>query len=74
VQNWSDCRIATAKKHGFARNKQFSIVGASISECIFELVSDDETRQQFPFEFVLEVAFVIEGASASTNSRLRFAC
>jgi len=47
------------QQRGFARNKQFSIVGASISECIFELVSDDETWQQFPFEFVLEVAFVI---------------
>jgi galactose mutarotase-like enzyme len=51
------------RQHGFARNKQFSIVGASASECIFRLAADDETRQQFPFDFVLEVAFVIEGAA-----------
>ena len=51
------------RQHGFARNKQFSIVGASASECILQLTSDDETRQQFPFDFVLEVAFVIEDAA-----------
>ncbi len=51
------------RQHGFARNKQFSIAGASPSECILRLASDDETRQQFPFDFVLEVAFVIENAA-----------
>jgi galactose mutarotase-like enzyme len=51
------------RQHGFARNKQFSIAGASLSECIFRLASDDETRRQFPFDFVLEVAFVIEDAA-----------
>jgi galactose mutarotase-like enzyme len=50
------------RQHGFARNKQFSVVGASLCECTFGLASDDETRRQFPFEFVLEVTFVIEGA------------
>jgi galactose mutarotase-like enzyme len=51
------------RQHGFARNKQFSIAGASLSECTFRLASDDETRRQFPFDFVLEVAFVIEDAA-----------
>lgn len=50
------------RQHGFARNRQFSIVGASASKCILLLASDEETRQQFPFDFVLEVAFVIEDA------------
>jgi galactose mutarotase-like enzyme len=51
------------RQHGFARNKQFSVVSASASECILGLPSDGETRQHFPFDFVLEVAFVIEGAA-----------
>lgn len=51
------------RQHGFARNKQFSIARASASECILRLTSDDETRQQFPFDFVLDVAFVIEDAA-----------
>jgi galactose mutarotase-like enzyme len=58
-----DGKSFSMRQHGFARNKQFSVVGASLSECTFGLASDDETRRQFPFDFVLEVAFVIEGAA-----------
>jgi galactose mutarotase-like enzyme len=55
--------IFPMRQHGFARNKQFSVVGASLSECTFRLTSDDETLQQFPFDFALDVAFVIEDAA-----------
>jgi galactose mutarotase-like enzyme len=58
-----DGETFSMRQHGFARNKQFSVVGASASGCSFRLASDDETRRQFPFDFVLEVAFVIEGAA-----------
>jgi galactose mutarotase-like enzyme len=51
------------RQHGFARNKPFSVVGATVSECTFRLASDDETRRQFPFDFVLEVTFAIESAT-----------
>jgi galactose mutarotase-like enzyme len=59
----SDGKAFSMRQHGFARNKQFSIVGASVSKCILSLASDDATRQQFPFDFVLEVAFSIEDAA-----------
>src|SRR5258707_11175333 len=58
-----DGETFSMRQHGFARDKQFSIVGASASGCSFRLASDDKTRRQFPFDFVLEVAFVIEGAA-----------
>jgi len=58
-----DGETFSMRQHGFARNKQFSVIGASASGCSFRLASDDETRRQFPFDFVLEVAFVIEGAA-----------
>ena len=58
-----DGKTFSMRQHGFARNKQFSVVVASLSECTFGLASDDETRRQFPFDFVLEVTFVIEGAA-----------
>jgi len=58
-----DGETFSMRQHGFARNKQFSIVGASTSECSFRLASDDATRRQFPFDFVLDVAFVVEGAA-----------
>jgi galactose mutarotase-like enzyme len=58
-----DGKALSMRQHGFARNKQFSVVGTGVSECILRLASDDETRQQFPFDFVLEVAFSIEDAA-----------
>jgi galactose mutarotase-like enzyme len=58
-----DGETFSMRQHGFARNKQFSVIGASASGCSFRLASDDETRRQFPFDFVLEAAFVIEGAA-----------
>ena len=58
-----DGKTFSMRQHGFARNKQFSVVVASLTECTFGLASDDETRRQFPFDFVLEATFVIEGAA-----------
>jgi galactose mutarotase-like enzyme len=58
-----DGETFSMRQHGFARNRQFSVVGAGASECILRLASDDATRQQFPFDFVLEVAFVIAGSA-----------
>ena len=58
-----DGKTFSMRQHGFARNRQFSVVGANLSECTFRLASDDETRRQFPFDFVLEVTFVVEGAA-----------
>ncbi len=50
------------RQHGFARNKPFSVVGASVSECTFALAADDETRRQFPFDFVLKVTSIVNEA------------
>jgi len=58
-----DGKAFPMRQHGFARNKQFSIVGVTASQCILQLASDNETRQQFPFDFVLQVAFAIEDAA-----------
>jgi galactose mutarotase-like enzyme len=58
-----DGKPFSMRQHGFARNRQFSVVDASASECVLRLASDDATRQQFPFDFVLEVAFAVEEAA-----------
>ncbi len=41
-----DGETFSMRQHGFARNKQFSVIGASASGCSFRLASDDETRRQ----------------------------
>jgi galactose mutarotase-like enzyme len=48
------------RQHGSREISNFSVVGARVSECRFGLAPNDETRQQFPFDFLLEVAFAIE--------------
>jgi galactose mutarotase-like enzyme len=58
-----DGKAFPMRQHGFARNRQFSRVSAGASQCVMQLSSDDETRKQFPFDFVLEVAFVAEGST-----------
>ena len=65
------------RQHGFARNRHFSIVGANVSKGIFALASDDDTRRQFLFDFILEVAFAVEdtalriGATVFNNHHAR---
>jgi galactose mutarotase-like enzyme len=49
-------------QHGFARRSDFSLVGSSSSECTFRLVSDPQTREHYPFDFILDVKFWVEGA------------
>lgn len=49
-------------KHGFARDSLFEIVEASPHSARFALRADDATRAVFPFEFLLEVEFALDGA------------
>ncbi|WP_198022771.1 aldose 1-epimerase family protein [Methylosinus sp. LW3] len=48
-------------KHGFARDSLFSIVEASPHSARFALRASDATRAVFPFEFLLEVEFTLDG-------------
>lgn len=44
-------------QHGFARDRQFTVVGQSPNKVILELRDDKVTRQVFPFHFVLTVIY-----------------
>ena len=47
-------RRYTMAQHGFARDKTFQIENVTQSSATFRLVSDQSTRLQYPFEFVLK--------------------
>ncbi len=49
------------RQHGFARAKRFSLVEKQNFKCCFRLEADDETREQYPFDFSLDATFTIEG-------------
>ncbi|MFC2684545.1 MAG: aldose 1-epimerase family protein [Limosilactobacillus oris] len=44
-------------QHGFARDRQFAVVNQDDNQLVLEQRSDDETRQAFPFEFILRVHY-----------------
>ena len=43
--------------HGFARDMEFELVQQSNDELVFELKSNEETKVQYPFDFVLQVSY-----------------
>ena len=46
--------------HGFAQQREFAVRGHMRNRAVFELRADDATREQYPFEFTLRVAFDLE--------------
>lgn len=49
-------------KHGFARTSRFELAAHRADEARFRLTDSGATRAVYPFAFVLEMAFRIEGA------------
>lgn len=44
-------------QHGFARDMNFSLVSKNDTEVWFELVSNDETKQKYPYDFRLCIGY-----------------
>jgi len=53
------------KRHGFARHKEFRVIEQEDDKLVFELDSDEETLQQFPFKFRLLIAYKLENNKLS---------
>ncbi|MDD3003503.1 aldose 1-epimerase family protein [Flavobacterium sp.] len=48
-------------RHGFARDKKFQIIKQSETEIVFSLKEDQETLQNYPFHFELQIAYELLG-------------
>lgn len=48
-------------QHGFARDMDFTLVEGNGTEVRYRLESDDETLARYPFSFVLEIAYRLDG-------------
>lgn len=44
-------------RHGLARRREFELVSADATSSSFDLVSNDETREAYPFDFRLRMAY-----------------
>lgn len=49
-------------QHGFARDMDFDLVASDESSALFRLESNEETMAKFPFEFVFEIGYILEGS------------
>lgn len=58
-----DGREYELPRHGFARRSRFEVLEAGESEARFVLRDSEETRAAYPFAFMLEMAFHLEGAT-----------
>jgi len=58
-------------RHGFARNRMFEVISSSVGAATFRLRSSAETLAMYPFDFELEVRFVLEGAALDIEVSLR---
>jgi len=57
-------------RHGFARDKHFSVESHSSSTASFRLNADDATRQVYPFNFELNVRYELSGATLSVVTQV----
>lgn len=48
-------------QHGFARDMEFEMIKKTSDELWFELRSNESTRELYPFEFSLQLGYVING-------------
>jgi galactose mutarotase-like enzyme len=58
------------KQHGFARRKTFDLVERDAGSVLFRLNANEETRREYPFDFVLEVRFTLNGATLSIDVQI----
>jgi len=50
----------TLGQHGFARDREFTLVHGSERAVTYELVADSQTRTHYPFDFALTVAYLVD--------------
>jgi galactose mutarotase-like enzyme len=58
------------RQHGFARDRDFTLVDRAADRCRFRLADDAASRAAYPFAFALEIAYAVEGARLSVEYRL----
>lgn len=65
-----DDREYTLPRHGFARRSTFEVVEAKPDHALFRLADGPETREVYPFAFVLEMAFRLDGMALFAEARV----
>lgn len=67
---WRGRRYALPR-HGFARDRRFEVVRSDATTVLLRLASDEGTRQFYPFDFELDLAYRIDGSHLITQATVR---
>lgn len=54
-------------QHGFARISEFTCIEETDMQLTFELKSSEITRQEYPYDFVFHISYILVGASITTT-------
>lgn len=58
-------------QHGFARDREFTLVSQTDEEAWFALDSDETTRECYPFDFRLELGYRLSGREVEVLWRVK---
>lgn len=61
----------TLPNHGFARKSTFALKSAALSFVTMELCANEETKKIYPFDFVLDVTFALNGNELSVKYEVK---
>lgn len=50
-------------RHGLARRKEFTLISSTEDKAVFSLRADAETKEQYPFDFELQMTYELQGKS-----------
>lgn len=65
-----DGRLYPIKSHGVARTATFRTIVQDTASCTLRLTEDDETRVAYPFAFILDMSYRLEGSSLAMTARI----
>jgi galactose mutarotase-like enzyme len=58
-------------RHGFARDRTFTLVEATTSHALFRLQWDEETLKVYPFHFALDMRFALDDAMLTITASVK---
>lgn len=64
-------RVYDLPKHGLARRGLFEVVARAPARATFRLAASEASRAVYPFDFVLEVEFAVDGPDLSMTATVR---
>jgi galactose mutarotase-like enzyme len=66
-----DGEVYSLPRHGFARNRLFSLIAADAASALFRLDWSEETLSHYPFRFQLDLQFSVAGATLQMVATVR---